>query len=113
MYVGEICMPKSSAVQNQKELIALLKPGGVFFTDHLMLAGCFKGFNSSAHNDHIRRTNYAAAVWIPMKQVKVCRTSKICWQKANTTSTLIAKPVQAQEPKRNIRVGQMWLQRQI
>ena len=110
MYVGEICMPKSSAVQNQKELIALLKPDGVLFTDHLMLAGCF---NSSAHNDHIRRTNYAAAVLIPMKQVKVCRTSKICWQKANTTSTLIAKPVQAQEPKRNIRVGQMWLQRQI
>ena len=103
-------MPKSSEVQNQKELIALLKPDGVIFTDHLMLAGCF---NSSAHNDLIRRTNYAAAVWIPMKQVKVCRTSKICWQKANAISTLIAKPVQAQEPERNIRIGQMWLQRQI
>ena len=102
-------MPKSSAMQNQ-ELIALLKPDGVFFTDHPMLAGCF---NSSAHNDHIRRINYAAAVWILMKQVKVCRASKTCWQKANATSTLTAKPVQAQEPKRNIRVGQMWLQRQI
>ena len=72
-------MPKSSAVQNQKELIALLKPDGVLFTDHLMLEGCF---NSSAHNDHIRRTNYAAAVWIPMKQVKVCRTTKILLAKS-------------------------------
>ena len=35
--IGEICMSKSSAAQNQ-ELIALLKPDGVFFADHLMLA---------------------------------------------------------------------------